>query len=551
MPSRALRRLIRLLTYAAIRNAWAKVKSPGGAALAIAVVFFFLMAFGPTLFMRLSGQANPAAYLFTTMIPRIDSLLFCATVLIVAMDLGRGLLDLRPAELQFVLAGPFSSSQMLTYRLMNLAINFAWVSLLVWVFMPTESNLVTTFFGIVLSFVFVLAIALIRTLLTPQLTPWWNDVLRVGCLLLLAVVIGEFGWRWSQAIQSSSPDAIDAAFSQSQLAGIASLPFRPFVLLLQPTDLVSAIFNVGIATAMCAAAIAVCYRLNSGFAELAVEGVARRTKRLSNWSQGQFSKADEKPTRVRWRLPMLPRLSGAGVVAWSQLMMTYRRFSKVLVGVFVLSVIGVIVLAAITSAAPNLLPEGQRRFVIPAVMGLVSYIGFILLISARLGFASHSRQLTMYQQLPIGPFPLGIGMIAGLGVFLIVLRLMAFSVAAIASSLALAPSVAILFAFVSIDLAFATSMNFVSAATKYAPVTGSAPDIFLMVRSFIFMFLMGVVFATIALVAFVIAAPVAWWTGASISSLSWSMAFSIAILLPPLWYLSGDLFSKRELDEEA
>ncbi|MEO1617036.1 MAG: putative ABC exporter domain-containing protein [Planctomycetota bacterium] len=545
----ALRRLIWMLAKSTIRNIVAKAKTPKGALVTLGLGVFLAMTFGPTIAFRFINPKSSPLAMFDVFAAHAPFLLFCAAAIVIVMDLGKGLLDLRPPELQFVLAGPFTNSQLLTYRLCNLAINYLWVTFVFMiVFVPPTNHPVATMLGACLSGVFVLSLGLIRTLLTPVLTPRMLDAIRIIGWLTVSSVIIEFSVHWSRSIDAPMDEKFNAALDACYLMPIVGFPFRPFGYLMGNSDWTSLIANFSIAILMCATAIGLCYQVNQGFAELAVEGVARKAKKLERMRRGQFSASETARDVSGWRLPMLPWFGGAGSIAWSQLVLMNRRFGKLLIGLMIIAMVALPSLFFLLQSMPTLLSPTQRAFALPVAMVACSYLGFILLVTGQLGFTSQTRQLFWYQQLPLPGFAVGTGMLAGMVAVLVVIRLAVFSVAAVASSMDWSISIALLMACLSADLAFATALNLVSGCTRFSPVASGTPDVFQIVRGMAFVFLLGLVFAAISVPAMIIALPLALLTGPSWTSAGWSVAIGILVLLPPLWWVTGQTFAQRELE---
>ncbi len=545
--------LIKLLTKAAFRSIGNKIKTPAGALFALVMAGVIVGGLAPSLIMGLTDADFGSSPLFKFLASNAAFVLFCVTAIAVATDAGRSLLELRPPELQFVLAGPFSNSQILTYRMLNLLFNWCLMTLIfACVTMPYAGSFLGGLAAIFTGGMFVFLIAFIRTLLTPQLSSRAAGLIRVAGFGSIAVALIEFAARYSAA-QQALPDAVVTISVLSELGSqtwsmqFLSFPFRSFGALLSAPMSVQLLGHLVVALLLCGAATAACYRWNSGFSELAVEGVARRNRKLQQMRGGRLPTGSTGNAEAAWSLPVFGWLGGAGPIAWNQLSVAVRRFKKLMIGLIVLAAAGTVAVILIGKSSPNWLSERQQLAAVPIALGAASYLGFLLTISTRLGFAAEPRSLVWYQVLPARPLMLGIGMLPGLMFSLVVPRLALFLPAVACTSMSWGQTFALLFAGLAVDVTFASLMNLIAGCTTMRPMPDGPPDLFQGARVFLFMAALGIAMLPIALWVTLITGAVLLIAGPSWTLGGITVALAMLAPLPLVWWYTGRTFVQREL----
>ncbi|MEO1530125.1 MAG: putative ABC exporter domain-containing protein, partial [Planctomycetota bacterium] len=186
MFSPALNALSRLLALGALRGLVSQLKTPGGAILALAMVGIMLIGIGPALMAGFVSPmtSTPLSELFSLVAP---AMLLAVLTLSILSDAGRTLLELRPPELQFVLAGPFTDSQILTYRLSSAllaVVPIAFVAPLI--LNAYMASFVGGMLGFVLVTLFVFLLTFLYSLTKRSLNPAVTQAIRL--IVLLATV---------------------------------------------------------------------------------------------------------------------------------------------------------------------------------------------------------------------------------------------------------------------------------------------------------------------------------------------------------------------------
>lgn len=543
----ALNQLIIMLTKAGLRNSWKTIKTPAGA-------FFLVFAIGmlgfgtmPALVMAFTSDDQSSSVFSVFVASGAAPLMFVCTAVLVATNSGDGLLELRPPELQFVLAGPFSDSHVLSYRLVTLFTGWVPLSVFFSILMfPYFTSFVGGACAFTLGGMFIMLIAFQFTLIKPRFSAGVLRTVRLIALLSILALFAEAGIAIVNSNQDWSPAKIGAVIDNGMSSLVLTVPFRPFANLMSRPVGPAWLMDLVMAGGLVIAAMLSCYRTNAGFSELAVEGVARRAKKLDRIKQGNVYGSLSRKSVHKQMLPELGWIGGAGPVAWSQIIGSIRRTGRLVPGVFVLGAVSAALLAFTIRLQPDWFDGFPRAYSVPIALCASCYIGFLFSMTAATGFAGNERVLTWYRTLPINPFSIAAGMVWGTATLLISVQLAVCLPALVVSTQTWAESAAVVFAGMALNIAFASTVNFIAAATSLRPIPQGTPDVFQGAKGILFMFALG-----IAMVPSMLFAAGAASIAGGLFGFSWVIcpfAAGVALLAiaPFLWWISGERFMKRE-----
>ena len=549
MTDPALHQLIGMLSRAGFRSVWRKIKTPSGAIMALGTIGLLSFGFFPLIatFISDGGYANAP---FVSIMTEVMPLAIAAFALVVVgLDAGRNYMELRPAELQFVLAGPFSDRQILSYRLITIAMGIIPMSLFFSLYMiPIAGSVIGACVGLVLTITFVLLLGVFRALLTPRLSPWSSSLVRAVASVGLMLVVAEIMWRIVGSQEPFSAEAIESSINESWLGWLLMIPTQPMVqIIFEPLGTMT-LLNVFLSLMLVLVVLVGCYRLNDGFSELAVEGVARRIQRLERLKSGNVSGilAKNKNAKAKRSLPMFSWIAGVGPIAWLQVTSSFRRAGKIIPGLVLLGVVGAIASLWFEHYRADSLTEGSRSTILPIAMGAVSYLGVIIMTVSQSGFGAPKRMLDWFYLLPIRPLPMAIGMVVGPASVLWAKRIAIFVAVVVLASQSWLACFAILLAGLAFDLAFVSATSFVSAAARLRPIADGPPDVLQGARAILFMLAV-----MCALIPSLLAGGIGVLFCFAIADISWgSGALGLALgtfaLQPLVWWGSGIAFSQRE-----
>lgn len=543
----ALTHLMRMLMRAGLRQAWRLVKRPSGA---VFVVFLLAMtSFGliPTVVMAFVRPDQPQSMFTTLLTSVIPVLMYAMAAAMIATDSGDALLELKPPELQFVLAGPFTNSHILSYRLLTLLLGWLPLSAFFAVFMlPHFGSMLGAFLGISLGGAFITLIAFQYTLVKSKIAPGVLRAIRLFALLSVAVIAIEACSRVMRSDEVYSTEMIAQSINGGWAAGILTSPFRPFAGVMASGMDLELVYQTALSLGLILVIATSCYQTNGGFAELAVEGVARRQKKLERIKGGNVYGVSVRKKERTQLLPAFPWIGGVGPVAWTQMTSAIRRSGRLAPGLILLGIVVAMVAAVLLRVFPDRLPVEQRKYAVPIALAASIYVGFLFALTAQTGFTSNRRLLTWYQTLPIRSTWIATGMVTGTFTLLFLIQVAFCLPAFVITTQSWIESLSLLFAGASFSLAFSTMTNFIAATFDLRPAPQGTPDVFQGARALLFMLVLGITMTPIVLVA-VGGAGVA----GALFGFSWvycpiAGAAAMLSVLPPLWWYSGVRFVQSE-----
>ncbi|TWU34296.1 putative ABC exporter domain-containing protein [Novipirellula artificiosorum] len=545
----ALTTLMRMLMRAGLRQAGRLIRKPSGAILTL--VMLVMVSFGliPSLVFAWTSE-DPSHSIFATLLTgSIPLVMYAMAAAMIVTGAGDSLLELRPPELQFVLAGPFTNSHILSYRLLTLLLGWIPLSACLSLFMlPYFGSFLGGFLCLALGGPFIVLISFQYTLVKPNLSSVTIKAIRWISLLSLLVVALETSRSLWNADEEYSVAMISQSINDGWVAQCVSVPFLPFAKLLHGEFSVRLLLNASICTGLVALVALCCYQTNSGFAELAVEGVARRQKKLERIRGGNvYGVSSRKMERVR-RVPVFGWFGGVGPVAWSQIVMAIRRTGRLIPAVVFVGVVAAVLAATLMRVDPNVLSSVQRSYAVPIALAASAYLGFLITMTAQTGFSANRRLLTWYQMLPIQPISIAIGMVAGTGLLLVALQLALCLPALVVTSQSWIECASLFFAGVAFSIAFASTINFVSATTGLRPMPQGTPDVFQGARAMIYMFVLAIALIPTILFGGVMAGLAGAMLGLSWTVCSIAAGSAMLSLQPILWWFAGERFVQSELD---
>lgn len=539
--------LMRLLMRAARRHAWRSVKTPAGAFLAIFMLIMFAFGLVPMVTVSMTNGAAASSGLMPTISQHIPLVLFAMAVFLIATESGDSFLELKPAELQFVLAGPFTDTHILSYRLITLFLSWVSLCLVFSLFLlPHLGSFWGGVAGMVLGGAFIMLIAFQYTLVKSKLAPWVSQLIRLSGLFCLAAISLETSLMVIRSQQVFSTALVSEAVESGWVASICTTPFVPFAGLIKGVTGDGMLIDLLLSSMLVGGLLSSCYWSNAGFAELALEGVARRVKKLERVRAGNVYGRSARKAERSQLLPAFPWIGGVGPVAWSQITSVLRRSGRLVPGLLVIGMLAAVGALVYLRVNPDGVTDVLRTYAVLIAQGAAAYLGFLFTMSSQSGFAASRRLLTWYQVLPIHPFAIAAGMVWGMVLLLSVIQVAICLPALVLTSMTWMESLAILFAGASFSVVFASTVNLLAAATDLRPIPQGTPDVFQGARGLVFMMVLGMSMTPILLFAASAAAVAGVVLGISWISCSLAAGGTMLCISPALWWYSGARFVHRE-----
>jgi hypothetical protein len=363
---------------------------------------------GLLLWMRTLNDTLPESGRYGNAMPFWTLIYLLLTWLTASSDRG---LVMRPAEAQFVAGGPFRQRDVITLNLFRLAtrglFSASVLSLVASIYVPSFLSAVV---GIWLLISVSLLVGMIAALLAKRshsrlikrfrgltlvaaVVGLWllvsqslNEVRAVGAELRLSVIAAAAG---ETAVGQWVMPPLDWMFRP-----ISSPVFFPDTLLLMPPRLL-----------VVAALIGMVYLLGSNYLEASTyrtdASIAKRQQALRSGAHGQVGWTS------RLRLPSFGALGGVGAVAWMQMLHAMRILPRFLV--FTIAIVGVVLVLPLMVDAQRLAGTSSIGW----MAALTLYADFLLLLQLPVGFLGPVAQREMLKTLPIKPWRIVVGQLAG------------------------------------------------------------------------------------------------------------------------------------------
>ncbi|MDX9752433.1 MAG: putative ABC exporter domain-containing protein [bacterium] len=395
----ALFLLLQLRFWAALRQIKANIRSPKKLVIYGVIVVWFLMSFGPSLFLSGSHRvSNPetARLVFA-------GFLFFFFLMNFFLSAGERAITFRPCEIDFLFTAPFSRKQLVMYKVVSsLCLSLFPGLIFTFVFRPHAGGWGQAIAGAFLTLVFLqfnsMIFALLRQSVTVRLYSRFRQAVLVG---LLAIAGGAF----LQTVSHIHMPTLEEWQQIAQSPWITALlaPFLVFASIITTPDLFPhGLIWIAIAVGINLALLAAVLMLDANFLEASWAATQRTSVRIQNFQKGQMFLSSQYTGEIRSSLPPFPWLGGMGPVFWKQVLQ-FKRSSKILY--FVLFGIPILAGPVLTFLGP----EDKTQYIL---LGGLAYFTFLLSFHFRCDFRGDLDAIPYLKVLPISPFQIVLAEIA-------------------------------------------------------------------------------------------------------------------------------------------
>ncbi|HEY3967930.1 MAG TPA: putative ABC exporter domain-containing protein [Planctomycetaceae bacterium] len=351
MTFRILPPALSLLLRLQVRARWRRVargsKTLKGKLYLAAMIVMFAVWLGPTLaatfFMRRSDFVDQSAPLVQALLP--SSLLLYCIITLIATGSESGI-AFQPAEVDLLFPAPFRRRDLLLYRLTGLALGLLFTSVMFSIFLLSHVRYwVFGFIGIALAFVFIQLVPIVLTLCVAIVGERaYTRGRRLVLIVLAALIAAGIG---QVAVRRVEGGVIEYArnFRSTELGQCLLAPFEVFSRTMTADVFFPDFLGWGaLALVLDAALLGLVLRLDANFLESSITASQKLYQKIERMRRGQMWMNLSKAPAGRWRIPLLPRWSGAGPIAWRQLMSALRGSRGIVY--FLLAMLGAIAIPA-------------------------------------------------------------------------------------------------------------------------------------------------------------------------------------------------------------
>jgi ABC-2 type transport system permease protein len=237
--------------------------------------------------------------------------------------LGERAIYFAPTEVDFLFPAPFSRRELLAYRVISSLSGILMTALVFSLaLIPVGGVWPAVLIGAFLSFLMInllsMCLAIVRETLEEQA---FSAARRVALFLVLAIIAASIGYGLHAEAAQGAVAVLRVTYASWGMRSLLA-PFLPFARVVTATSINGATIGWAVLCLLINGGLfAALMRLDANYLETAAEVSRRLYSRVQRVRAGrlQFS-----ARTVHYGLPLLPRLRGAGTVAWWQLTTALR-----------------------------------------------------------------------------------------------------------------------------------------------------------------------------------------------------------------------------------
>lgn len=303
----------------------------------------------------------------------------------------------RPAEVEFLFPAPIPRRQLLLFRIVSIGlVTLPSAFFLSIAFHRRVPMFLALFAGAWLSFMCLALSVIVWQLLGSILGQAMAARGRKGVLFLLVGIVIAAIATGAMQLELSLTTATD--FAASSLGQKVLSPFRPFSSVLASTTYPELGRWAGVSFAIIVGLSLLILRLDLNHTEASLAASQRIAKRMTDARSGRLAFNQGNSFLKRFSVPKLPRLFGAGPIAWHQLTALLRSAGS-------LTMFVVIIGGAIS--APMLMSQSVEAKQLVVTMAMMTV--FLLPQFIQYDFRSELDRMTVLKALPLNPIAICFG----------------------------------------------------------------------------------------------------------------------------------------------
>ena len=481
----ALFKLIAISTKSTFRRTFRGAKTVRGAFLLLFTIGLMLLWLAPTVIATATLRGELAPRFSALAAPYLPLIIMAMCLLFVFTSAGEKAIFFTPAEVDFLFPAPFNRRELLLYKLSKTVLGLVLATLLFSIsFLLFLSSWPSAFVGLLLTLALVQMVALMTGMVIQIVAEQAYNRSRKLILAGLAVAVAAGLSETYRQIPAQSIFELVNGFLNTWPALVVLAPFKVF----SNTILADRLFPDLVCWGAAAAAIdlgllVLILKLDADYLESAAAISQKIYEQLRRSKQGGGIALPASQGSLKFRVPRLPWLGGAGPLAWRQIL-TAVRTSQYAIIISLLIGVGLFIIA-------SSVPKGGQgaEMVTPSMgIGILVYLSFIFAMQLPWAFRGDIDHMDCLKSLPVTPLALVAGELAG-GVTLlwtIQLVLLAIMLATGSGPLLTSATAALLLPF---DLLMLTASNLVFLIYPVRMMPGTSADFQFVGRMMLFMLL--------------------------------------------------------------
>ena len=285
----------------------------------------------------------------------------------------------RPAEIDFLLPGPFTRRQTLVYKITMSSLVYLPASAIFTVFgVVMGANVFACFAGLFLAFCALNLLGLVIDLSAGIVSARMHNAATRTLVLVLGLLIAAAAWHAASGAHAGVVDLI-RSLARSPALRFALAPFDVFSRTITATRFYpEGVLWGSLALGINALLFGIALRLDADFRDAALEASRRFYENIRRFQRGGVVSSPGSVRRKLGRVPQLPRWQGAGPIAWHQLLSARRGGRRWLLQAAIMAVVGFVAFVVLRGLR---LPEDHEigGFVIVPIAGMVGLMTTLLI----------------------------------------------------------------------------------------------------------------------------------------------------------------------------
>ncbi len=354
------------------------------------------------------GTLNMQKMRFGAAMPFWTLIYLLATWLMGSADRG---LVMRPAEIQFLVAGPFTTREILTLNLVRLAYR-AFISSLIlatvaWAYMPNFfAGMVGIWMVLAVSLLVGMAASLAARHALPAFVRGGRVVLSIVAVAVLVTIVSQSVKRLTSLEERLDFSKIAAMAPETPMGSYVLPPFRWMFAPLQQTEFWPLVpWQVIERTPVFMLLVLLVFALGGAFGEAATERTDRALARRQAALRSGITNHSTLGRRLS--IPQFGRWAGVGSVAWMEMMQALRLLPRFML--YTASIVTIILIVP-------LMISGERMDGVAGLnwlAGLTSYADFLMLLQFPVAFLGPVSHRLILKSLPLPAWRVVLGALAG------------------------------------------------------------------------------------------------------------------------------------------
>ena len=442
----ALYKLFMLSNKAALRRTFRGMKTVRGALLVLFTLGLVATMIVPQAIAALTIRSRPNALNFAGMLePYAPLVLLVMVMFIVFTNAGEKAIYFSPPEVDFLFPAPFTRRELLIYKLIKTVVGLLVMSLLFSiVLMVYFRSWSISFVGLLLVMSMLqllgMTMAMLGQIVSEASYTRSRRILLSIIMVVLFLGLGQIAAR----VQSLGIAEVSATLNHSAVLRVLLSPFLVFTHVLFAANWSAALVGwAALALTIDVFLLILVLKLDANYLESAAAISQKVYERIQRARMGGGVGIPPSARSARLRLPQFPRLSGAGPIAWRQMLLAIRTSRHMFIAAFGLAVVFVVFNLSVRSA-----PNGPGGQVAPLMgIGLTAYLSFIFSMQLPWAFRGDIDHIDFLKTLPIHPLVVVVGELGGGVLLLTLIQVLMLAVfAAVAQAGALSSVIALAFA---------------------------------------------------------------------------------------------------------